>query len=468
MTAPVQTLEIDVEKLVPCPFNVRRDVGDVSELAESIKEKGVLQPIVVRPAAGRFEVIVGSRRVAAARQTGLGTIPAIVKQLADHDAVLESLTENIQRNNLEPRELGEAVMLLRQRFGLTEAEIGKMLSKSQDWVSGLIRSYDLIVKLEAAGKRITYRPESEERERGSSVPYMHTVMAQRAFDNPEVVEALRQLPSERAEQKQIELIETVAPLPKSEAEKVIDYFKMYPDKPVEEIKQKALAEETGVALQTYLRPSVARKIHEIAEARGQPFTQAVLELIETAATDAGAAEPALVATKEYERAELPQEPISAQIHSKLLWNLARIEEQHDLFTVGYGERSVEQLLEVLKARGVSTLVDVRFSPVSQFKPEFSKENLSAALVDGGIQYVHHPHLGVPTEIRREAARTADLAPLFSWYDENVIPTLGDGLTILDGLQGPVAFMCVELDPRKCHRHRIAQALEARGLKTYDL
>jgi len=88
----------------------------------------------------------------------------------------------------------------------------------------------------------------------------------------------------------------------------------------------------------------------------------------------------------------------------------------------------------------------------------------------GINYVHYPQLGVPREQREQLAKTNNWKEFFKWYDENVIPKL-DG--ILNGgklkeLDKPYAFMRVEKDPNKCHRHRIALALEKEGLKSIDL
>jgi uncharacterized protein (DUF488 family) len=112
-------------------------------------------------------------------------------------------------------------------------------------------------------------------------------------------------------------------------------------------------------------------------------------------------------------------------------------------------------------------VDARKNPVSQYKLDFNKEKLEETLRNHDIDYVHYPELGVPSEIRRKLGETGDYNWFFKQYDEKVIPRLDEEID-LETLKYPIAIMCVELAPTKCHRHRIALALEERGLRGYDL
>lgn len=459
-----EALDIDLKKLVISKFNVRKNVGDISELADSIKRKGILQPIVVRPSGKRFEVIIGARRYTAAKRIGLKKVPAIVKELDDSDAILESLTENVQRNNLEPKELGEAILLLK-KFDFTEEKIGKALGKSQDSVSDMIRSYELLVRLEKAGKSVEFRPEVEERRKGDSIPYYHMVMAQRAFENPEVKAKLKALPTHKAEERKIQLVEEIAPLTQYEAQKVVDEFKKYPDKPIDELKQQALSRELGVALHTYLPPSLAREIDAISKTTGRPADEVLPDIIKRGISGM---EPLHESETEYERLELPLGPISAQIHNKVLWNLERMPGKFDFYTIGYSERSIDQIIELLRKVGIKTLIDVRAEPSSQYKPEFNRKELQEHLKQADITYVHRPELGVPRDIRLKLSKTGDWDELFRWYDDNVKPKFAKSDFESEQSDYPVAYMCVELDPTKCHRHRLAMALEQRGLKGLDL
>jgi ParB family chromosome partitioning protein len=91
---------IELDSLINSPLNVRKDPGDLDELTASITGSGVLAPILVRPKGDMYEVIAGSRRVAAARRAGHTTIPAIVVEVTDARAKLLSLIENLQRKDI--------------------------------------------------------------------------------------------------------------------------------------------------------------------------------------------------------------------------------------------------------------------------------------------------------------------------------------------------------------------------------
>lgn len=89
--------ELETTKLFLGDINVRKSVGDITELKLSIEEKGILQPLLVRPLKNRFEIVVGSRRYEAAKSLGLRKVPVIIKPMSDTEAVSLSLVENIQR-----------------------------------------------------------------------------------------------------------------------------------------------------------------------------------------------------------------------------------------------------------------------------------------------------------------------------------------------------------------------------------
>ena len=104
--------DLETSKLFVGDGNVRKSVGDITELKLSIQEKGILQPILVRPKNKKYEVVVGSRRYEAAKALGLKKVPAIIRPLNDAEALSISLVENIQRNDLELEEEAEGVLRL--------------------------------------------------------------------------------------------------------------------------------------------------------------------------------------------------------------------------------------------------------------------------------------------------------------------------------------------------------------------
>lgn len=119
------------------PTNPRKhfDEAKVAELAASIREKGVLQPIVVRPRqTGRFELVCGARRLRATRLAGLDYIPASVQELTDAAVLEVQLVENSQRADVSPLEESEAIVLLRERYNRTKSEIATQLGRTPAWV----------------------------------------------------------------------------------------------------------------------------------------------------------------------------------------------------------------------------------------------------------------------------------------------------------------------------------------------
>lgn len=106
------------------------------------------------------------------------------------------------------------------------------------------------------------------------------------------------------------------------------------------------------------------------------------------------------------------------------------------------------------------------------RPEFSKRNLERRVSAAGITYLHVRELGVPRSVRVEAAETGDLGSIWRWYDAHVLNS--EELTrtlagfVAGGSQWKAALLCTELDPTACHRHRLALALELKGLRAFDL
>ena len=126
----LQTLAID--RLRPGRYQPRTkmDAASLAELALSIKEQGVMQPILVRPVdGGRFEIVAGERRWRAAQQAGLREIPALVKNVPDQSALAVALIENIQREDLNPIEEARGLARLIDEFGLTHEAAAKAVGR---------------------------------------------------------------------------------------------------------------------------------------------------------------------------------------------------------------------------------------------------------------------------------------------------------------------------------------------------
>jgi ParB family transcriptional regulator, chromosome partitioning protein len=138
--------EIPLELVDPNPRQPRRnfDEATLAELAESIRVRGVLQPIVVRPlAGGRYELVAGERRLRAARTAELATIPAVVRNADDWERLDMALAENMARVDLNPVEEARACALLVDDLGLTKEELGRRVGRSRASISNLVRLLDL-------------------------------------------------------------------------------------------------------------------------------------------------------------------------------------------------------------------------------------------------------------------------------------------------------------------------------------
>ena len=135
--------KIPVEKILPNLMQPRKDFGNIDELAGSIGEKGILEPILVRAKEGKFEIIAGERRFRAAKIAGLREIPCIEFEIPDNEALELSIIENIQRKDLNVYEQAYSLKSLSDIYGYTHEEIASKLGKSRVTISELLRITDL-------------------------------------------------------------------------------------------------------------------------------------------------------------------------------------------------------------------------------------------------------------------------------------------------------------------------------------
>ncbi|MER9404942.1 ParB/RepB/Spo0J family partition protein [Mesorhizobium caraganae] len=136
--------KVPIEFLSPNPKNPRRHFGDadLTDLAQSIREHGVVQPVVARPSptqAGRYEIIAGERRWRAAQRAGLTEIPIIVRDVNDRTALELAIIENVQRTDLNPVEEALGYQQLVDDHGYTQADLGNVIGKSRSHVANTLR-----------------------------------------------------------------------------------------------------------------------------------------------------------------------------------------------------------------------------------------------------------------------------------------------------------------------------------------
>ena len=492
--------ELSTDRLFPSPVNARKEVGDISELRDSIREQGILEPLVVRPGeAGKYEVIIGSRRLACAKELDMAVVPVVIQRISDSDAIVRSLVENLHRGDLSLEERVIAYRRLHrfdpERFGSTKG-LSRAIGRSHQKIVEDFQAYEAMQRLRPSGVEVTggLPPQSAQRRSRSAIPERHATLLEQAMAS-----VRSRIPADSVDATYEQLARMIAPLEQERARRLLDFFKMYPDKPLDEIESMALATiERAISIPA----DTARQIEELASSTGErrDWSEVITELVRTSNGDHESADeteapvappsggvthvvsrpstPAAEAprqeeetpTVQYELFGSPEEVTGGKLVNKTIWNLEHANIQADFYTVGFSGKEIPELVRILRAAGVTNLVDVRHSRLTPYKPEYNNGVLEAALNADGIDYNHRPDLGVPSELPAHARTYGSKEDVWSWYDDVVVPKIEqEGPSEFVGKLGEVvAFMDADTDPTESHRHRIALALERGELRGYDL
>jgi len=126
---------VPIEDIEPNPDQPRQSLGDLSELVASIREKGVLEPILVRSVGAHYQIIAGERRYRAAVEAGLAELPCVVRETSDAEMMELALVENLQRKDLTPFEEADGLKVLAERYGYTHEEMAERLGKSRSSIT---------------------------------------------------------------------------------------------------------------------------------------------------------------------------------------------------------------------------------------------------------------------------------------------------------------------------------------------
>ncbi len=139
--APVGVQSLPVEKLSANPDQPRRHFDDtaLAELAASLREKGVIQPLVVRPTADGYQIVAGERRWRAAQRAQLHEVPVVIRDFTDTEVLEIAIVENVQRADLNPVEEAQGYRALIDRFGHTQEKLAEVLGKSRSHIANLLR-----------------------------------------------------------------------------------------------------------------------------------------------------------------------------------------------------------------------------------------------------------------------------------------------------------------------------------------
>ncbi|MCR4601082.1 MAG: ParB/RepB/Spo0J family partition protein [Clostridia bacterium] len=155
--SPDSVSYINLNNIKPNASQPRKtfDPESIKDLADSIREHGMIQPIIVRPSENGFEIVAGERRWRAAREAGLKSVPALIRELNDRENMLIALIENMQREDLNPIEEAFAFREMMTRYGLTQDEVSKSVGKSRPYISNsmrLLKLPEIVRKMVAEGR----------------------------------------------------------------------------------------------------------------------------------------------------------------------------------------------------------------------------------------------------------------------------------------------------------------------------
>ena len=403
-------MRIYLDEIFQNPHQIRSVINDdeLKELAESINAHGLLQPIKVRPMNGGYQLIYGHRRIAAMRLLGWKECEAIIENVDDTESLIQSIAENLQRENLDIIEEAQSYQGLIS-MGYTIKEIAELVNKPHGRISNRLS----ILRLPKEVQELVQNRKGQ-----------HTTTTEYGGISPDsasrIASAIRN-----------------------------------PDESIE-IAQKMIG--SGMTSRDIREFTSLLKGIEDADKRSQ--------FINTNWEDMSKSDVSRTATQNERLPDHQVESLDELFHRKALWNLQRIDlKKYDHFTIGYSSRTIIHFLELLKLAKIDLLIDIRYVPISRFRPDYSMINLKSHLKKAGIQYIHIQELGIPTEIRRDTGEKNDL---FTWYDAHV-----DLNKVLLQIERElsierIAFMCVEIDPQSCHRHRVSQYLEKQGYNLIDL
>ncbi len=137
----MNAMEMDINQLQPNPFQPRDKIKneEIEELVSSVKEHGILEPLVVADTPAGYQIIAGERRWRAAQKAGLTHVPVVIRKVTPSQMLQLAMIENVQRTDLNPLERAQAIQQLMREFGLANAEVAKQLSKSAAYISNSLR-----------------------------------------------------------------------------------------------------------------------------------------------------------------------------------------------------------------------------------------------------------------------------------------------------------------------------------------
>ncbi len=474
---------VDIEVVVPNPTQPRTHFDDeeIERLSQSIKEFGVIEPVILtEKEGGKYMLIAGERRFRAAIRAGQREIPAIIE---DIDRVGElSLIENIHRVELTHPEKGLAVLrilkakgvsssvpeiikaLQRVRSGNTEGrdfpvgELVKALSKHPrtiiEWMKSLLVDEE-ILRQEREVQRLS----------GGALARLST------FDGDEQRMFYNIIKSENIQTGILGFISQLKKMDSAERKKILSHGDI---QGLVENTENSNGDVLDDRISADLKHTRADHPHEDLDQTDDYLTSPsefnAVETNEESTSEISEDIGKLMGISGTVRRHVDKVPPKWLYFERSLWNLRQFRKNIDFITTGTDGKDLDLFIRGLKVFDVERLlvVDVRDTPFSRFKPEFNKWNLKTALNQQGIDYIHRGELGVVKSLRNRLYR-GDLTESQLWeeYRVNVL-TEENREKLLDTIKNRIpVFVCTEISPERCHRNVIAKFLNSENKRGID-
>jgi len=264
-------------------LNERLDPGDIDGLAKSIAQVGVLEPLLVRPVADKFEVIAGGRRYRAANQAGVKTVPCVVKEMDDISALKASFHENEERKSASPLEYGMLCWKMAQRAENIK-DVADNLGKTQTWVESRINAYELYrkanVRLTEKGPGGKYLGSESEMEPTLGIVDANQIM--QVISSPSVRRYIARVGGDRETVRNAMvrgLSEEYPKLNPQQRKKLMKLVRQTPDIPIKELAEKVIMDPIGIKISLSFNAASSEKIQLEAQNNDQTVENWIRKIV---------------------------------------------------------------------------------------------------------------------------------------------------------------------------------------------
>ena len=264
-------------------LNERLDPGDIDGLAKSIAQVGVLEPLLVRPVADKFEVIAGGRRYRAANQAGVKTVPCVIKEMDDISALKASFHENEERKSASPLEYGMLCWKMAQRAESLK-DVADNLGKTQTWVESRINAYELYrkanVRLTEKGPGGKYLGQDSEIEPTLGIVDANQIM--QVISSPSVKRYIARIGGDREAVRNSlvrGLSEEYPKLNPQQRKKLMKLVRQTPEIPVKDLAEKVIRDPIGIKISLSFNAASSEKIQEEAQKNDQTVENWIRKIV---------------------------------------------------------------------------------------------------------------------------------------------------------------------------------------------